>query len=185
MAAADAGLGRIELRLRELSQLFDSRDPSPFQEKNLDREAEQFIVAWARECPGDAPLSLRLHLPREQQRHDPQPRVQEAVANYFRYRADQERSEVRRILRQGRTSLFVGIGFLVACLLARRLLQNLGATDWLLVVEEGLLIVGWVAMWRPLELLLYDWWPVRHRQRTCERLSRMQVDVRYQDEGAG
>ena len=41
--------GRIELRLKELNQLFDSFDPAPFHEKDLDQDAEEFIVSWARE----------------------------------------------------------------------------------------------------------------------------------------
>ena len=37
--------GRIELRLRRIEQLFDSFDPAPFHEKDLDRDAEEFIVS--------------------------------------------------------------------------------------------------------------------------------------------
>jgi hypothetical protein len=32
------------------------------------------------------------------------------------------------------------------------------------VIREGFLIGGWVAMWRPLEVFLYDWWPNRQSQ---------------------
>jgi hypothetical protein len=45
------------------------------------------------------------------------------------------------------------------------------------VGREGLLIGGWVAMWRPIQIFLYDWWAVRGEQREYERLSRMQVRV--------
>jgi hypothetical protein len=48
--------------------------------------------------------------------------------------------------------------------------------------REGLLIVGWVAMWRPLQIYLYEWWPVLQRQRLYARMSRMPVDLRV---GAG
>ena len=37
--------------------------------------------------------------------------------------------------------------------------------------------MGWVAMWRPLEIFLYDWWPVRRLQVAYERLARMQTLV--------
>jgi len=29
----------------------------------------------------------------------------------------------------------------------------------LAIIGESFLIVGWVAMWQPAEILLYDWWP--------------------------
>ncbi|MBM3963286.1 MAG: hypothetical protein FJ306_15525 [Planctomycetes bacterium] len=57
-AVAAGSERRIALRLRELAQLFDSFDPAPFHEKDLDRDAEEFIVSWAREFPADAPLVL-------------------------------------------------------------------------------------------------------------------------------
>jgi hypothetical protein len=157
---AASPVGRIELRLRELNQLFDSFDPAPFHEKDLDRDAEEFITSWAREYPPDTPL-------------------QSAVQNYFAYRSDLARLDVRRTLQQGRASLLVGLLFLAACMAARGLLHSVGGRDWLRFVEEGLLIIGWVAMWRPVELLLYDWWPLLRRKRTFDNLSRMQVEVLY------
>ncbi|HET7845250.1 MAG TPA: hypothetical protein VFL14_13930 [Xanthomonadales bacterium] len=172
---------RIELRLRELNQLFDSFDPAPFHEKDLDHDAEEFIVSWAREYPLGAPLVFRLHLPRDQERFDPQATVQKAIANYFAYRADLARLAVRRTLQLGRSSAVIGVLFLTACTVARALLQGIREDGWLGVVEEGLLIVGWVAMWRPIELLLYDWRPEMRQKRTYESLSRMRVEVVFTD----
>jgi len=46
----------IELRIEEISQLFHTLDPFPFREKDLDADAEEFIVSWARELPPDQAL---------------------------------------------------------------------------------------------------------------------------------
>lgn len=180
-AAMAPRAARIELRLRELAQLFDSFDPAPFHEKDLDRDAEEFIVSWAREYPPDAPLVFRLHLGADQRRLGPERVVQDAIRNYFSYRSGLARLEVRRTLQLGRSSLVVGALFLLACTGARELWRNLEIGEWGRVVDEGLLILGWVAMWRPLELLLYDWWPQLRRKRTYDNLSRMQVEVLYTD----
>jgi len=32
-------------------------------------------------------------------------------------------------------------------------------------------------MWRPMQIYLYDWWPVRRRRRIYEKLSHMPVEV--------
>jgi len=37
-----------------------------------------------------------------------------------------------------------------------------------------------MAMWRPMEIYLYDWWPLRRRQRILKKLSHMPVEVRKQ-----
>jgi hypothetical protein len=159
--------------------LFDSFDPAPFHEKDLDRDAEDFIVSWAQEYPPDKPLVFRLHLPEEQAPLQPERLVRTALHNYFTYRADLARLEVRRTLQLGRSSFFVGSVFLACCMLARELLRGVEEVGWLRFVEEGLLIIGWVAMWRPIELLLYDWWPLLRRGRTYENLSRMRVEIIY------
>ena len=61
-AAADRGHPHtISLKLRDTSQLFNSMDPSPFIEKDLDDDAEEFIVSWAQEFSPNAPIKLRIH----------------------------------------------------------------------------------------------------------------------------
>jgi hypothetical protein len=45
------------------------------------------------------------------------------------------------------------------------------------VIGEGLIIGGWVAMWRPIEILLYDWWPLRREIGELERLRDLRVEV--------
>jgi hypothetical protein len=167
---------QIELNLREVTQLFNSMDPSPFHERDLDHDAEEFIENWAQEYPLDEPVTLRVHLavwPAD----DPTAVIRDAVHHYFAYKATLADLEFRRLMRQGRTTLLIGIVFLAACLGLSRLLMHAGDATAFALVREGLTIVGWVAMWRPIQLYLYDWWPVRRHGRICVKLSRMPVDV--------
>jgi hypothetical protein len=46
------------------------------------------------------------------------------------------------------------------------------------VAREGLTIIGWVAMWKPLDIYLYRWWPLLALRRLYQRLSAMPVEVR-------
>ena len=57
---------KIELNLGRLSQLFNSFDPSPFHERDLDQDAEEYIVSSAEEVPRQRPLSLVIYLPTDQ-----------------------------------------------------------------------------------------------------------------------
>ena len=45
------------------------------------------------------------------------------------------------------------------------------------MAREGLTIGGWVAMWRPMEIYLYSWWPLQRRGRIFEKMSQMKVEV--------
>lgn len=171
--------GRIELRLKTVDQLFNSMDPSPFIERDLAREAEEFIVSWAREHPRDAGLHLVLHLerPPSPAEHAPE-QVAQAIHNYFAYRARLKRLELRELLRRGRTSLAIGLLFLTACLLTVRAIDASSGGTLQGVLRESLLIGGWVAMWRPIEIYLYDWWPVLRAIKVDERLAALPVELR-------
>jgi len=166
----------VELKLRDLSQLFNSMDPSPFIEKDLDDDAEEFIVSWAQEFPPGAPVTLRVHLD-QWPAEDPTEMIRQAVHNYFARRAQLTRLEFHRLMKQGRTSLMIGLVFLIACLMVITTLVPGGAGTWAGAVRESLTIAGWVAMWRPMQIYLYDWWPLRRRGRIYTKLSRMPVVV--------
>ena len=121
-AAADPGHSHsIMLKLRDMNQLFNSMDPSPFIEKDLDDDAEEFIVSWAHEFPPGEPVKLCIYL-EQWPAEDPKELIREAVHNYFAHRAKLTDLEFRRLMKQGRTSLFIGLSFLAACLVVIRTL---------------------------------------------------------------
>lgn len=167
---------RIEVRLRELAQLFNSLDPSPFIDRDLDAEAELFIVGWARELPARNEIELVIHLTTPPQ--ETAASVESAVRRYFECRAEIKARELRQLLRRGRESLFIGLGFLSICFGLGLVTRDWLPEQWSEFVELGLQIVGWVAMWRPLEIFLYDWWPIRNDQRLLQRLARMPVRLK-------
>jgi hypothetical protein len=168
--------GRIELELHEASQLFNSMDPSPFREKDLDRDAEEFIVSWAREYPLRQALTLAIHL-KHMPTRNPTALMQEAVHNHFADRAKLNRLEFRRMMAEGRLSLTLGLAFLAACLAASNLLLSKVTGRWIETIQQSLTIAGWVAMWRPVQVYLHDWWPLWRQGRVYDKLSRMPVVV--------
>jgi hypothetical protein len=169
---------RIEIFVDKIQQLFNSMDPSPFHEKDLDHDAEEFIVSWAKEYPRSDPLSLIVHLSQAADTGGSQELVEKAVRNYFAYRAKLNRMEFRHLLKQGRTSLVIGLIFLVACLLTRELVFHQKTGTLASLMRESLTIAGWVAMWRPIQIFLYDWWPLRRIGHIYEKLSRVPVELR-------
>jgi hypothetical protein len=164
------------LRLRELAQLFNSMDPSPFHERDLDADAEEFIIGWAREHPKHEELSLDIYLT-EPPQPDRAAGVEEALQHYFRVKSEAKELEFRQLMRRGRVSLAVGLLFLTACFSVGGVVARLGWSTAADLIRESLSIGGWVAMWRPLEIYLYDWWPLREERRLLERLARVRVRV--------
>ena len=118
----------IEIRLENVRQLFDNRDPAPFRLKDLDRDAAEYIEGAAEELPSNVRLKLVVHLPAA------------AVADAMTAEID--------------------LGWFGEA------------------VGEGLVIFGWVALWRPGEIFLYDWWPLLRHRRQMDRLEGMPVELR-------
>jgi hypothetical protein len=172
------GHGHLRLAVRTSEQLFNSFDPSPFYEKDLDAAAENFLVSWARELHPHADLRLTLYLKTPPAEPQPERWLVQAIHHNFAERARLALAELRALLRLGRASLAIGITFLVACLLLAQFIATVTTGVVPDLFKEGLTIVGWVAMWRPLQIYLYEWWPLLQKQRLFLRMSRMPVELR-------
>lgn len=167
----------IEIRIRELTQLFNSMDPTPFHHKDLDPDAEEFIVSWALEHPRDARFEILIHVEQNPLADDAAAVAGEAIRNYFAYCAEHAQREFRQLMQRGRVSLVIGLLFLTSCLLVADALAPFGGGTFVGIARESLLIGGWVAMWRPIQIFLYDWWPLRHRRRVYEKLAQAGVQL--------
>jgi hypothetical protein len=179
MAATIRHRADITIRVRAISQLFNSFDPSPFQEKDVDDAAERYIVGWARELPMDAPLRIVVHLPPEEAARPEASELHQAFAHYFKEREEQSARDLRELFRIGRLALVIGVTTLIVCLVASQALAPLIPSPTLArLLEESLIIVGWVANWRPIEIYLYEWWPILRRCRLYRRIEKAPVVVR-------
>jgi len=172
--------GVIEVHVGELKQLFDAIDPSPFRDRDLDPKAEAFIVGWARDLPRETPLALVVDLDREAGLPDEAGVLRDAIHEFFRHRAETYRQRLRELFRVGRTSLMIGLVVLAAAIaLGDFLASQMQGNRIGEIIRESLTIGGWVSMWRPLEVFLYDWWPIRNEARLSDRLAAMPVRIRY------
>lgn len=168
----------IEVHVSDLKQLFHSLDPTPFQERDLDPQAEQFILGWAREVRSKVPLGLLVHVDQKTASDDAEAMVHTAVRDHFKRRAETMRQKLRELFRLGRRSLVIGLAFLATCIVLGDAIQTWRPDSGFAgIVRESLLIGGWVAMWKPIEVFLYDWWPIRAEAVLSDRLSAMTVRV--------
>jgi hypothetical protein len=168
---------RVEVGLREINQLFNSLDPTPFNEKDLDQNAEDFIVSWVQEYPINEPVQLMIHLDQWPD-YDPKSLITDTIHHYFSYRAKMTHLELGRLFKQGRTSLLIGSSFMITCILIIKFtLSEPNQTAWTSVIRESLTIAGWVAMWRPMQIYLYDWWPMRRKEKIFSKLSVIPVEI--------
>ena len=167
----------IEVKVHDINQLFNSMDPSPFHERDLDHDAEEFIVSWAQEHASHLPLRLVVHLTQRPADGDASALITESIHHYFAYKAELNWREFKLLMKEGRASLLIGLAFLAACLGMAEFFAFRPDAAWQQFFRESLTIGGWVAMWRPLEIYLYRWWPLLRLGRVYRKLSVMKIEV--------
>jgi hypothetical protein len=173
----------LELYLAEMRQLFNSMDPAPFRERDLDPKAADYIVDWASDAPKDQPLSLVVHLGRSSAgAADDASMLQAAVHDYFGRQAVATRKGLSQLLRTGRISLVIGVVFMaVMMLIGEAAFSLFSRAAYATLIKESLIVSGWVALWRPAEIFLHEWWPILGDARLYDRLAAMPVTLRGAD----
>ena len=175
-------MATIEIRIRSLAQLFDALDPAPLQERALDRGAESYILACAGTHRPAESLRLLVHFPGSLRAHAAG--ATDAIHEHFRRAHAQGERRFRRRLRIGGFTLAVALGVLASSFGLRSLLSNIEEPAVIQGLGEGLLILGWVAMWRPVEILLWEHWESHLDHALLERLASVPVEFVFQPDAA-
>jgi hypothetical protein len=112
----------VEVQVDKIAQIFATLDPMPFRERDLDREAQEFIVDSARELPQGIPIRIIVHLPSSETGSEHARELGSSLNSYFRYRANIATGDIKELFRTGRFALIVGLGVLAICIVSGRLL---------------------------------------------------------------
>jgi hypothetical protein len=161
----------IEIRLENLSQLFDTMDPYPFRERDLSKEADEYIRESVGDLPSTALINIVVHLPEEEAQTESARSLGQALHRFFAYREQMLTRELKELFRVGRKALLVSIAILFACSALAQSLSVLFERSFVARhLQEGLTILGWVANWGPMEIFLFDWWPIVKRRNVYRRL---------------
>jgi hypothetical protein len=175
MVGYNAPADTIELRVKAVGQLFHSYDPFPF----LNKEIEDYIVSWARMHAKNQPIKIIIHLPEKEAHTRAANELAESFSRYFGYHADLLQHDLNELYSDGRRFLAIGMTILVSCLVVSQVAgRYLTEGPLRRLLEQGLPILGWVANWRPLEILLYDWWPLARRRDLYRRLATASVETK-------
>lgn len=167
----------IDLRLKQIRQLFDLRDPAPFRDRDLDPGAAEWMMEAVAEIPTNAPLRIAIFVADEGEPTVPEEEVRDAIRAYHEHALEVLAMRVRAHIRQGQVALLVGTFVLTSFLVLSESIDPNTTSTMRKVLKEGLVIGGWVAIWRPVEHFLYDWWPFLEERRKLRRLASADVVV--------
>jgi hypothetical protein len=169
-----SGTATVSVDVRDIAQLFNSLDPSPFWDRDLDQDAATFIEDEFSDKQSADVWHLDVHV----QAGDASTKdLQAAVENYYTRLASSARRDLREHLRMGQLALLGGIAIFLSSMGARELLQGT-VRELPRMLDEGLILIAWLALWRPAEALAYEWVPFLRKRRLYERLAGIRVAIR-------
>lgn len=175
------GKNTIEMNVKTTDHLFDGRDPAPFREKDLDEDAAKYIITSLRELPEDQPAQLRIYISQSRQPTEHDGFLKEAIRKFFAYEAEMKRSERLHILKVAFRATIIGLSFLFMCIYLSSFIDP-DKSLFGKYISEGLHILGWYSMWKPIYFALYEWWPIRDDELLLQRASELDMEILYRNE---
>jgi hypothetical protein len=167
----------ITLQLDHLAQFFTVPDPDPFVPRVRFEPGIETIVGELKPKALIRKVRTTIVLPPDQITPAAGTQLRAALTQYCNYRIRQNRRDLVSLRWQGIKALQNGLVFLGICLLLSALFENAEALEeWVRRLgSEGFLIAGWVSLWHPIEILLYEWWPFSRQIRIYENILRMDI----------
>jgi hypothetical protein len=171
------GMILIEIKLSSIMQLFNSFDPAPFHEKELDTAAEHYIIDTVKDFPAKTKFKIIIYLPKELAESERAQKIKPAIQYHFEYRVMGADRKFRSHFRHGRSTMLIGLSFLTIALIARQMVSHLNNQLVAQIFADALLIIGWAAMWEPITVMLYELWPIIKMKKVYQKISEMEIDI--------
>lgn len=170
----------IEVRVKNAQQLFDVRDPAPFRERDLDDDFVEYISTSVEEIGYNSNLKIVINIGEKEAESIDKLIIKEAIHAYLDYQIELKRLHLSKLFRTVRLFLFFGLASLFTCLfVARTIEKRFDPDSFFYVTREGFVILGWVAIWKPFELVLFDWYPVFDKIKLLRKLRDCEIDIVY------
>jgi hypothetical protein len=164
----------IDIKIASVERIFDNRDPAPFRERDLDPNLVEYMLAAAE----DLVSQDRFRIIFWTETPCPPDEIEAACRSHFNYELDRIDRQRRRRRRIGQIALLLAAIAIIALMSLAQVVGTVIPSTIGLGLKEGLVISSWVLMWKPVEVLIYDWIPWRSERKIIRRLLEMPIDVR-------
>ena len=169
----------IEMKLSSVAQLFNSFDPAPFHEKELDNNAENYILDVVNDFSPKTRFKIVVYLPDEIRETREARQIPAAIESHFVYKSLMQTRKFRQRVVYGEFTLVVGLAFLAIATIASLAVDSYSDSYPIAhFIANALGITGWVAMWEPVTTFLFKLWPIVRQRKIYEKISQMEVEIR-------
>ncbi|MCB0341762.1 MAG: hypothetical protein H6626_00885 [Pseudobdellovibrionaceae bacterium] len=173
------GLACVDLRVSRSDQLFDVRDPAPFRERDLDDDAVDYIVGSLRELGVSTPAKLVISVAESETQGIGEEAIRNAIHAFFDFETILVRRRLQQTFSEGQIALAIGLAVMFTFIFGSHLIGEPEKDLLRRLAYEGLNVMGWVAMWHPINIMLYSWWPIVGTLRVMQKLSKIDIEIHF------
>ena len=150
----------IELRISHPAQFYNLLDPAPNDKKEINHATESYIINSLEDMPNDKHSSAKIVLYLEQTLYDDEKirtDMEQAIHSHFALKLCSANQKYKLSMNKGRRYLARGLIFLIICLILSSVVTSIyNQNDIIYAIGQSFVVIGWVALWRPVEFYLYD-----------------------------
>ncbi len=164
----------LAIRIASLDALFNEFDAAPIVERGIAEDARLYLLDQWDNVRKARPTALIIHAPATERASIDVEAVSLALRDGLRAYARPYREAVP-LSHRARVGAWVGlITFLITIAISTTLDR---LTDDVLIagVSQGIVVVGWVALWAPVQHIVVDAIPHRLARKRCAELAEMPV----------
>ena len=163
----------LDVTVGSMEQLFDNRDPAPFRDRDLDPGLVEYLLDAARDLAKVKPLRVEVWLGTS-----PSVDVPQALRAYFQHEIDRTNRQRREQVRAGLIGLAIAVAAVIVLITIANVVDRRLTGTFGIALREALVISGWVLMWRPLDVLVYDRITWLRNRRVLESIRDASIAVR-------
>ena len=164
------------MQLRNAEDLFYHFIIPLSSKRLLNPDVEQVIIEEAESLSPNADINLVLRITGDQVYNDTE--IASAIKKHFEYQHVRVNNEIAASRLLGWKSLIIAILFLLVMYYLSKVVTSwLSNTGWAIPIKEVFMVLAWVALWRPAELLLYEWRPLKRKAKLFDRISRCNLQI--------
>lgn len=165
--------GVVEVRAESACGLFSSFDPAPMAGRRLSPEVDSYILGCVKEIDGAGAVGLRIALPEGEAGFCDD--VREAFCRHYAASAANRRAELRQHFKDAGVMLLKGVCFALVLIGIANLVAQIADTILISKIVSGLSLIVWVSLWKPVDMLLYEWRPIMDEVKLLDRLDGCEV----------
>lgn len=168
----------IEITIDSPYDLYDDKDPSPLKVRDLKPSIENYILTCIREIPKNKKVRINFYFFKFGISDSEIVNLRKSVKEFFDYRSKVRFVDFKFTIRNGLKSVAIGLVFLFMCIFISNKFLNSPQTLVGRFFLEGLSVLGWVSLWNPVQIFLYEIWPIISNSKNLKRVSKLDFNFK-------